>query len=190
MPRVGLDTDAVVCAAAELADTEGLDAVTLARLAQRLGVRAPSLYAHIGGLDDLRERLGARGARELSSALQVAAVGRSGGDALLRIGQAYRAYAHEHPGTYAAVQRAPRTDDDVSAAAAAQLVEIILAVLHGYGLQADEAIHAARVVRSALHGFVTLEAGDGFRIPIALDESFARLIGVLDRGLSGSEAAA
>ena len=49
MPRAGLDAQAVVVAAAELADADGLEQVTLAGLASRLGVRAPSLYAHIGG---------------------------------------------------------------------------------------------------------------------------------------------
>ena len=47
MARAGLDGDAVVAAAAVLADAEGLEAVTLARLAADAGVRPPSLYAHV-----------------------------------------------------------------------------------------------------------------------------------------------
>ena len=65
MPRAGLDSDAVVAAAAALADAEGLERLTLARLAQQLGVRSPSLYAHVDGLEDLRTRLAIRGARQL-----------------------------------------------------------------------------------------------------------------------------
>ena len=90
MPRAGLDADAVVAAAAELADADGLEAVTLARLASRLGVRAPSLYAHVDGLADLRRRIAARGALELAAELQAAAAGRAGADALLAIANAYR----------------------------------------------------------------------------------------------------
>ncbi|MGI8712393.1 MAG: TetR family transcriptional regulator, partial [Solirubrobacteraceae bacterium] len=56
MPRAGLDAEAVVTAAARLADAEGLECLTLARLAQRLGVRSPSLYAHVDGLEELRAR--------------------------------------------------------------------------------------------------------------------------------------
>ena len=82
MPRAGLDVEAVVSAAAELADTDGLQAVTLAALAKRLAVRPPSLYAHVDGLEDLRRRIGARGARELAAALGTAAAGRAGRDAL------------------------------------------------------------------------------------------------------------
>ena len=57
-------------------------------------------------------------------------------------------------------------------------------MLAGYGLEGDDAIHAARAVRAALHGFAVLEAGGGFGIKLDLDESFARLVGLLDRGLT------
>ena len=66
MPRAGLDTEAVVAAAAGLADDVGLERLTLAGLAAALGIRTPSLYAHVNGLPDLRARMGARGARELA----------------------------------------------------------------------------------------------------------------------------
>ena len=184
MARAGLDTEAVVGAAAQLAAAAGLDAVTLARLAGALGVRSPSLYAHVDGLTDLRRRLATRGARELAAELQKAVAGRSRGDALSALADAYRAYARAHPGTYAALQRAPDRDDAEAAAAASDVVDVVVAVLRGYGLEGDEAIHATRIVRAALHGFVMLETGDGFRLPIALDDSYARLVDVLDRGLS------
>jgi AcrR family transcriptional regulator len=185
MPRAGLDTEAVVAAAAKLADAEGLESVTLARLASHLGVRAPSLYAHIGGLADLRRRLSSRGADELAGALQAAAAGRAAGEALQAVADAYRAYAHAHPGTYAALQRAPGTDDSKAAAAAKRVVDVVLAVLRGYGLERDDALHATRVFRSAMHGFVSLEADGGFGLPLAIDDSFRRLVVVIDRGLAG-----
>jgi AcrR family transcriptional regulator len=179
MPRAGLDTDAVVAAAAALADAEGLEAVSLARLASSLGVRPPSLYAHVGGLGDLRERLAARGALELADALQTAAAGRARGEALAAVAEVYRAYAREHPGSYAAMQRAA----DVTDVAAARVVDVFRAILRGYGLQDEDAIHATRVVRAALHGFAALEAAQGFGLPLDIDESFAWLVAVLDRGL-------
>ena len=183
MPRAGLDADGVVSAAAVLADTGGLGALTLARLADHLGVRAPSLYAHVEGLDDLRRRLAGRGARELTVALQAAAAGRARTDALVAVADAYRAYALAHPGTYAALQLAT---DAAASEAAGQLVDVVVAVLRGYGLEGDDAIHGVRIFRSALHGFVMLETGGGFGIPLDLDESFARLVSTLDRGLSAA----
>lgn len=186
MPRAGLDREAVVAAAAELADSrpDGLDAVTLTALADRLGIRTPSLYAHIDGLADLRRQLGARGARQLTVAVIAATSGRAGRDALRSLAHAYREFAHAHPGTYAAMQRAPEARYAEPATAARELVDAIVAALSGYGLSGDDAIHAIRVVRAALHGFVSLEQLGGFRIPISLDETFERLVSMLDRSLS------
>jgi AcrR family transcriptional regulator len=186
MPRAGLAPETVVDAAAALADADGLDSLTLARLAKRLGVQPPSLYAHVGGLPDLRRRLAGRGARELAAALGGAAAGRAGGDALAAVARAYRDYALAHPGTYAAAQRATELDRADAEAA----VDVVLAVLRGYGLEGDEAVHAARIVRSALHGFAALETGEGFGIPLDLDDTFARLVAVLDQGLTGLPARA
>jgi AcrR family transcriptional regulator len=184
MARARLDTAAVVDAAAALADAEGLQALTLSRLAAELGVRSPSLYAHVGGLEDLRRRLGARGARELAAVLSHAAAGRAGSDALAAVAHAYLAYGREHPGSYAAAQRARDLHGDEDALAAAGAVtDVVLAVLRGYDLHDDDAVHAARVIRVALHGFVALEAEGGFAIALSLDETFERLIATLDRGL-------
>jgi AcrR family transcriptional regulator len=180
MPRAGLDAEAVVTAAAAIADDEGLQAVTLARVAADLGVRPPSLYVHVDGLPGLRRRLAARGARDLGAALRTAATGRARRDGLAAVADAYRAYARAHPGTYAAAQRATEVDEE----AAAGVVDVVLAVLRGYGLEDDDAIHAVRIVRAALHGFAALETEEGFGIPLDVDETFARLVAVLDRGLS------
>jgi AcrR family transcriptional regulator len=181
MPRAGLDADAVVAAAAALADEDGLAQLTLARLAAALGIRTPSLYAHVDGLGDLRTRVGARGAREIAAQLQAAAAGRAGADALRAVATAYRAYAHAHPGTYAAMQTASDRQDNQAAGAAA--VGVFLAVLDGYGITGDAAVHAVRAVRSALHGFVALEREGGFGIPLSLDESFATLVEMIEAGL-------
>jgi AcrR family transcriptional regulator len=186
MPRAGLDAEAVVSAAEELADAEGLEAVTLASLARRLGVRAPSLYAHIDGLPDLRRRLATRGRRRLTATLQSAAAGRARGDALAAVADAYRAYAREHPGTYAALQRVPDPDDAEATAAAAQAVDVFLAMLRGYGLEHDDTIHATRIIRAAVHGFVSLEANEGFGLPVDIDDTFTRLTAVLDWGLTAA----
>ena len=183
MPRAGLDSDTVVSAAAALADAEGLEAVTLARVAAQLGVRSPSLYVHVDGLPDLRRRIAALAARELTARLQAAVAGRSGRDSLAAVAEAYREYAREHPGAYAATQHTANLEGPEAGVAASDLLDVVLAVLRGYALEDDAAIHAARVVRSALHGFVSLESEAGFGIPLDLDQSFSLLVSVLDRGL-------
>lgn len=184
-PRQGLDTVAVVAAAAALSDAEGLDGLTLSRVADRVGVRTPSLYSHVGGLDDLRRLLALRAVDELGTALTAATVGRAGDDAVRALGRAYRAYVRTHPGGYAALVRAPDPDDTELNAAAAAVVEIVAAALRGYGLDGDDAVHAVRTLRSALHGFASLEAAGGFALPLDVDESYERLLDVLVRGFAG-----
>jgi AcrR family transcriptional regulator len=184
MPRAGLRPEAVVDAAAAIADSEGLEAVTLARVAKTLGVRPPSLYAHVASLGDLRDRLALRGIEQLDAELAAAAAGRAATDALRAVAAAYRGYARAHPGCYAAMQPAgPATRTE----AGERLVAIVLAVLRGYGLEGDDAVHATRAIRAALHGFTSLEAEGGFGLPIAVDESFDRLVALLDLGLRSHE---
>ena len=100
MPRAGLSAESVTREAARIVDAEGLGALSLARLAQSLGVAAPSLYKHVKGLDGLVAGLVDLTANAFADALAEASVGRSGKGALQAIASAYRSFAHSHPGTY------------------------------------------------------------------------------------------
>lgn len=182
MPRAGLSAERVVAAAADLADRQGLDAVSLSALADQFGVRVPSLYKHVAGLDDLQRRLAAEGTTGLLAALTAAAKGKQGRDALQAVGTAYRRYAAAHPGRYQALQRAPKPGDD-HAATAQRIVELLVGIMADYGHTGAAAVHAVRTVRSALHGFVELERIGGFGLPASRTTSFTTLLDTLDRGL-------
>jgi len=180
VPRAGLTTDIVVAEASRLADEVGLDRLTLAAVAERLGVRLPSLYKHIAGVDELRRRLAVLAVAGMGDAITNAAVGRAGPDALFAVADAYRVWAHAHPGLYQASLRAPDSSDADHVAAGDAAVGVILAVLAGYGLEGGDAIDATRALRSALHGFVSLEAAGGFGLDRDVDRSFARLVAAVD----------
>jgi AcrR family transcriptional regulator len=173
----------VVDEAARLADEVGLDRLTLAALAQRLGVALPSLYKHIRGLDAVLQQIAARSAGELGMLLADAAAGRSGADALHAVADAYRSYARNHPARSAAAQRVPDPADPAHVAAGERVVGVIYAVLRGYGLGGEDLVDATRGLRAALHGFVTLEASGGFGLPRDVDRSFQQLITALDTAL-------
>lgn len=180
MPRAGLTPARVVAAAADLADEVGLDRLTLAALAQRLGVALPSLYKHVRGLDAVQQRISALVTAELADVASAAVAGRSRTAALRAMADAFRAYAHRHPGRYPAVQRVPDPDDPAHVAAGERLVGTIYAVLAGYGLSGEAAVDATRAFRSAVHGFVLLESTGGFGLPRSVDRSYAQLVGALD----------
>lgn len=183
MPRAGLGPERVVGTAAEIADEEGLDAVTLARVAQVLGVKPPSLYNHVAGRDGLVRGIALLALAELAVVLREAAIGRSGADALQATAQAYRGYVLEHSGRYAATTPAPAPGDDEHAAAAAAVLDVMRGVLRAWDLEGDEEIHALRAFRAAVHGYATLEATGGFGIKVDLDASFRRLVAALAEGL-------
>ena len=180
MPRAGLTPAAVVAEASAIADESGFATLTLAAVAQRLGVALPSLYKHVGGLGDLRRQIATQALRELGAALGKAAVGRSEGDALRAISGAYWQYAHDHPGRYAATLAAPDATDPELTAAAGEVLETVYAVLRSYGIEGDDAVDATRTLRALLHGYVSLEAAGGFAMPRAVRQSFDRAIAGFD----------
>lgn len=181
--RAGLDRAAVVRAAAGLADERRDGEAPLGELAARLGVKTPSLYNHVAGHEGLRQELALLGLRELATRLTRAALGRSGAAAILAVAVAYRTFAKERPGLYAATLRAPDPANGALVAVSEELIAVVQAVLAPYDLQGDESIHAIRGLRSLMHGFVALELAGGFEIPIDLDSSFDRLVRVYIAGL-------
>lgn len=176
MPRVGLTQDRVIEEAERIADEIGLSRLTLAAVADRFGVRQPSLYKHIEGMDGLQRSISIRAKHELANVLARAAVGRERGNAITAISHAYRAWAQQHPGRYAAVQRPPAPDDSDDLAASEAAMHILVDVLTAYRLRDEDAIDAIRALRSTLHGFITLEAAGSFALPADIDRSFQRLV--------------
>jgi AcrR family transcriptional regulator len=184
MPRAGLDTASVVAAGADLADEIGFAEVTMGRLAERVGVRTPSLYKHVASQDDLNRRIAALALDEAADAIGAAIQGRAGRDALRAAARALRDFVLAHPGRYAATMGLAVTGpDDPIAVAEARGLEPFVAVLRGYDLGAADSTHALRALRSIFHGFATIEAGGGFQWGTATDESFDWLIDLIDLGL-------
>jgi AcrR family transcriptional regulator len=184
MPRAGLAPAAVTAAGADLADELGFDQLSMGLVAERLGVRTPSLYKHVDSLADLAHRIAVLAAVELGDALRDALQGLTGRDALVAAAQTFRGFVREHPGRYAATLGARATGpDDEYARATARVLESLAVVVRGYGIDAGSEIHTLRMLRSQLHGFSTLEAGGGFQLGADVDDSFAWAVNFLDQGL-------
>lgn len=181
--RKHIDQTLVVETAVQLADANGFDAVTLAAVAAQLGIRIPSLYNHVSGLSGLRYLMSLWAARELYEQLRRAAVGKAGADALFSLADAYRAFAHMHPGVYRVTLRAATPDEPELAAIAQEILDVLLAVLEPYGLSTEDRLHTIRALRSVLHGFVDLEVVGGFGMALDRDESFRRLMHTVVAGI-------
>ena len=176
MPRAGLTRASVVEAAAVLADEVGLHSLTLAKLAERLGVKQPSLYKHLDSLAGLHRSVSQLVKRELGQTFARAAVGRSGADAIRAIAHAYRDWALRHPGRYEAGLVMPSPGDVEDETIQRETIQTIADVLTAYELDGDDAIDAIRAFRALMHGFVSLEISGGFAYKADINRSFDRLI--------------
>lgn len=181
--RPGLDRARLADVAVAIADADGLEAVTIARVAAELGVKGPSLYNHVASRDALVREVTLRAMTEVADALALAAAGRVGREALVATARAYRAYAEAHPGRYAACLRAPSTDDEALDLVAQRTIDVFHAALRGFDLDERELVHTVRALRSALHGFVALEAAGGFALAVDRDASFDVMVALLAAGI-------
>ncbi|MFF4421637.1 TetR/AcrR family transcriptional regulator [Streptomyces sp. NPDC001549] len=181
MARAGLTAERVTLAGAELADEVGLDRVTMSQVARRLGVKDASLYAHVRNLEDLRGRIALLAADEKTLRIAQATAGRAGKDALVAFADAWREYAHEHPGRYTATQTPIRIDPELAAQAPGprRAVELAYGMLRGYELTEPDLTDAVRLLRSTFHGFVALEAAGGFAHERSPQHSWIRALDAL-----------
>lgn len=180
-----LSRGAVVEHAASLSDDIGLEELTITKLGRSLGIAPPGVYRHVADLRDLRGAIGQQAALVVANVLSSACAGLSGADALAALAHALRAWAEQHPGQYAALQLAPDSDDVAGQAAAQSLIAVLGSALRAYRLEGDDLTDAIRLIRATLHGFITLEQGEGFKLSRSLDATFARIIDSLDAVLTG-----
>ncbi|MET7480802.1 WHG domain-containing protein [Streptomyces sp. NPDC005648] len=180
MVRVGLTTERVVRAGAELADEVGFDQVTVSEVARRFDVKVASLYSHVKNSQDLRTRIALFALEELADRAADAVAGRAGKDALVAFADAYRDYSREHPGRASAARL--RLDPETAAAGAGvRHARMTRAILRGYDLTEPDQTHAVRLLGSVFHGYSSLELAGGFSHSAPdSDESWTRILDALD----------
>ncbi|MEU1470415.1 WHG domain-containing protein [Streptomyces sp. NPDC005761] len=180
MVRVGLTTERLVEAGAELADEVGFDQLTVSALARRFDVKVASLYSHLRNSHDLKTRIALLALEELADRGAASLAGRAGKDALSAFADVYRDYAREHPGRYAAAQY--RLDPEAAAASAGgRHAQMTRAILRGYDLSEPDQTHAVRLLGSVFHGYVSLEMQGGFSHSAPDSQtSWSRIVDALD----------
>ncbi len=182
-----LSRSVVIDMASNIADAEGIDAVTLSRIAVDAGVKQPALYRHVTGIAELHMLLSLR-ARDLLVESLITAIGpRTRDDAVLAAAQAWRSFVQLHPGLYTATDRVPSIGDVDIELSLARVVAALTSSLDGYSLTDAQRAHCARSLRSALHGFCVLEKDNGHPEPFALDNSLTQLVELFCRGIETLE---
>lgn len=178
--------DAILASAAQLLEEDGLDAVTMAAVAGRVGVRAPSLYKHIRDRAELVTGIIAAAAADLTKVLEgaLAAAPADPGARVRGIASAYRAFARRRPRTAALLFADLGPELPIPQAELARSARPLLeaaAALAG----SDRALPAARALTAFVHGFTSMESAGAFRLGGTVDEAFELGIDALVRGLAG-----
>jgi AcrR family transcriptional regulator len=161
---------AIVSAARQILEREGPDGLTMRRLGDAVGIRAPSLYKHFPDKAAVEIALINEGFEEIAERFEAAMA--SGEDSLMQLATAYRAFARSHPHLYRLMTAGPlpreRLRPGVEARAAAPIVQAVG--------DAD----LARAVWAFAHGMVILELDGRFPADANLEAAWAAGLAAFD----------
>jgi AcrR family transcriptional regulator len=148
----------IVIQAWRLIEADGVENVSLSNVAAALGIKAPSLYRHVGSKAGLLQAVNLHTTQQLITALQTAAAHASGSPhhQLAALLHAYRTFAHAHPNSYVLAltnnNDLLRPDENLLAEMALPLQALMTAVSGP-----KNSLAALRGAMALVHGFVLLE---------------------------------
>ena len=161
----------IVCAGRQIVEADGLEQLTMARVADAVGVRAPSLYKHVRDRGDLIRLIGNAAVAELGARLSDAAASDDARQNLRAMAHAHRAFAHQYPETYRMMwSRLPehwRVDPELNARASEPVLRATAALVGE-----AESLEAARTFVAWAQGFVSMELAGAFRLGGDVDAAF------------------
>lgn len=160
----------LVAAARELLEEEGEAALSMRRLADRLGIRASSIYKHVPDKATLEVALVAEGLAEAGAALA------SAGPHLGSIARAYRAWALAHPHLYRLMNDRPLPRDRLPSGLEARAAQPLFAAL------GDQ--DRARAAWAAAHGLVSLELAGRFPADADVAAAWEAMVSAFEPGRS------
>ncbi|SNT54106.1 DNA-binding transcriptional regulator, AcrR family [Asanoa hainanensis] len=163
--------DQIVAAAREILESEGLARLTMQAVADRVGVRAPSLYKRVRSRDDLIGLVTEATILDLGERLRALDGSTDARADLASLARAFRAFAHERPAGYRLIfgwgpePGQPQQDAFVSASAPLLRIAEKLA-------GPEHALSAARTLTAWANGFVSMELAGAFRLGGSVDDAF------------------
>jgi AcrR family transcriptional regulator len=162
----------LVAIALGLVEAEGAAALTLSAVAQRAGVKAPSLYKHLADRAALLKAVEIAVLDELEQTLRRETKGRTARQRLHSIARAYRRFATARPHRYAAIYSRDVAADPELTEACRRAAQPLFEQLQGAGVAAARVLPLARTLTAFLHGFVSMEMVSAFRLGGNLERDF------------------
>jgi AcrR family transcriptional regulator len=168
-----VSTGALLEAARRTLEADGLEALSLNKLAAEFNIKPASLYNHFESKAALLRALNAETSRALSAAMQSAADAATGDTAakLESIAHGYRGYARANPVAYGLLFSSAHPELLPDAAEAEGLALPFQAIIANVAGE-SHSLAALRGLWALIHGFVVLELAGQFRRGGSLDEVF------------------
>jgi len=163
----------LVAIALRLVEAEGTKALTVSAVAQQAGVKAPSLYKHFADRQALLKAVELDVLDGLERVLRNQTKGKTPRQRLLSLAAVYRRFANAHPHRYEAIYSRDAFNDPELAAASRRAAEPLFEELSAAGIAPERILPMARTLTAFLHGFVSMEIVNAFRLGGDLDKDFA-----------------
>lgn len=182
-PRAQINLTKILEAAIDICNEKGYEQLALSSISERLGIKTPSLYNHIQGLPDLKQKMAYYGLKILYDSIIHSVIGCIGDDAITSASKAYIAFVNKHPGLYSSISKVPNPYELQFDELSNQLVQVFIKLLEVYNLSDEDSIHAVRGLRSMLHGFSYIQMDFGFRLNYSQEDSLSFIIKTFLNGL-------
>lgn len=170
-----ISREVVLEKALSLLEAEGVEQLSLHRIASELGVKAPSLYRYFSSKGALLKAVNTVTVERLVQVMLAAVETESPVETALKMIRAYRAFARAHPTAYTLAFGALLEDmrpDPTHIESLVLPLQAVMAKIAG----ADSALPMLRGAWALVHGFVTLEISQNFRRGGSVEEAFEHSI--------------
>lgn len=175
--------DDIINAGLALLNQGKIDNVTLKALAEKLGVKSPSLYNHFANRQELLGILATASLENFYQWLAKGSFGLTGEKKLIALAESYRQFALTFPSQYQLVQQPSYWQEAEAVTCSNQMIALVSTCLTDYHLTPEAEIHFIRLLRSYLDGFTSFSVGQAFKLSADLDDSFYFGLQVIMTGL-------
>ena len=157
--------DMVIKTACDLADSKGLNNVSLKAVAEALNIRTPSLYNHIENIEALLRETAHVGMREMNRRMTMCSIGKTGDDAIKSSAAEYFGYMIEHPGIYETIQWATWNGNEQTAEIFGEYTSLLKLLICSCGFDEEQAEDVLNILTGFIHGYTTMQLRFAFENP-------------------------
>lgn len=183
--KKGINLNSIIRMALSIIDHEGVEQLTIRKVADGLGIKPPSLYNHVESLNQILDYCAQESLVSLHGIISDLLNNQvSPRHSLSNVGFAYRNFAKKFPGKYTLTQTPAFWESEESNLKAEEIVNSLINITRDSNMAEDDQIHFIRNFRSYLHGFITLEINHSFQMEQDVEKSFEKGLEIFTRVLN------